>query len=280
MDRKLKDKIWTSILYLISCAVVLLLVALVLYILNNGKHFLDFDFIFGKPKYGEEGGGVGPQLFNSFYMLIITLVISVPIGIGAGVYLSQYSKEGPFVRILRLSIETIASLPSIVVGLFGFLIFVNLSGWGFTLLGGALALTLLNLPALARVSENAITEAALDVKESSMALGGTKWQTIWKMIIPTAFPGILTGIIITAGRIFGEAAALLYTSGMSSNNKGLLNVMRPAETLAVHIFKLNSEGTVPDAASIASGAAALLVVMVFIFNMSARLLGRRMMKHR
>lgn len=280
MKRELKDKLFTGVMWGVSAGVVILLALMILYILNEGKSSLNLEFILGSPKYGEAGGGIGPQLFNSFYLLVITLIISVPIGIGAGIFMSQYAKDGPFVRILRLSIETIASLPSIVVGLFGFLVFVNLSGWGFTLIGGALALTLLNLPALARISENAINESANEVKAQSMALGATKWQTITKMIVPTAFPNILTGIIITAGRIFGEAAALIYTAGMSSSSEGMFGVFRPAETLAVHIFKLNSEGTVPDADKIAAGAAAVLVIMVFVFNISARMLSRRMIKNK
>lgn len=286
MSSKQVDKIWTGILYGISIFVLLLLVSLVGYIIYKGIHFLDPKFLFTNPKIGEAGGGIFPQLFNSFYMLIITLVISVPLGVGAGIYLSQYAKDGIFVRVLRLCIETIASLPSIVVGLFGLLVFVNLTGWGFTILGGALAITVINLPSLTRVCENAITDAAKEVKEASLALGATKWQTIVRVILPYAFPQILTGIILASGRIFGEAAALLYTSGMSApvldfsvNNligpNSPFSLFRPAETLAVYIFKLNSEGTVPDAASIAAGASAMLITMVVVFNISARLLGKK-----
>ena len=286
MSSRQVDKIWTGILYGISIFVLLLLVSLVGYIIYKGIHFLDPNFLFTNPKIGEAGGGIFPQLFNSFYMLIITLIISVPLGVGAGIYLSQYAKDGPFVRVLRLCIETIASLPSIVVGLFGLLVFVNLTGWGFTILGGALAITVINLPSLTRVCENAITEAAKEVKEASLALGATKWQTIVRVILPYAFQQILTGIILASGRIFGEAAALLYTSGMSApaldfsaNNligpNSPFSLFRPAETLAVYIFKLNSEGTVPDAASIAAGASAMLITMVVVFNISARLIGKK-----
>lgn len=289
MDAKVKDKIWTGILYGISGFVVILLAAMIGYILWNGRNCFDINFLFGNPKIGEAGGGIAPQLFNSFYMLVISLLISVPFGVGAGIYLSQYAIEGRFVRSLRLSIETIASLPSIVVGLFGMLIFVNMTGWGFTLIGGALAITVINLPSLTRISETAITSAAEGVKEASLALGATKWQTIVKVILPKAFPQILTGIILAAGRIFGEAAALLYTAGMSApilnfgaenilTNKSPFSVFRPAETLAVYIFKLNSEGTVPDAAQIAAGASAVLIIMVIIFNISARLLGKKIQK--
>lgn len=181
-----------------------------------------------------------------------------------------------------------ASLPSIVVGLFGLLIFVKLTG-GYNLLSGALAITVLNLPAMTRVCENSIKAAAAGVKEASLGLGATRWQTIRKVILPSALPQILTGIILAAGRIFGEAAALLYTAGMSApklrfdnislvNKASAFSLFRPAETLAVYIWKLNSEASVPDAGKIAGGAAAILVIMVLLFNILARFLGKRIHK--
>jgi phosphate transport system permease protein len=286
MNARKKDKLATIILYIISALVVLLLVSFIGYIIYMGRESLNFKFIFGTPKIDEAGGGIGPQLFNSFYMLVIALLITIPIGVGAGIYMAEYAKEGPFLNAIRLCIETMASLPSIVVGLFGLLVFVNATGWGYTLLSGALAITVLNLPSMTRVCETAIKVASKGVKEASLAVGATQWQTIKKVILPSAVPQILTGIILASGRIFGEAAALLYTAGMSApalnfSNVSLVNkvspfsVMRPAETLAVHIWKLNSEGVVPDAAKIATGASAVLVIMVLLFNFLARLLGKR-----
>jgi phosphate transport system permease protein len=286
MDAKLIDKIWTTILYIISGFVVLLLVALIGYILFKGRSFLNPSFLFGNPKIGEAGGGIAPMLFNSFYMLVISLLITIPLGVGAGIYLAEYAKNGPIMNIIRLCIETLSSLPSIVVGLFGLLVFVNMTHWGFTILSGALAIAVLNLPSLTRVSEDAIRSAAVSVKEASLGLGATTWQTIWRVILPSAMPQILTGVILASGRIFGEAAALLYTAGMSAPNLHFDNVsltdkaspfslFRPAETLAVYIWKLNSEGMVPDAADIANKASAVLIAMVLIFNISARIIGRK-----
>ncbi len=286
MNAKLKDKIWTGVLYATSTFVILLLMALIGYILFKGGNSLNPSFLFGKPKIGEAGGGIGPQLFNSFYMLIVSLIITVPFGVGAGIYLAEYAKEGILLNIMRLCIETIASLPSIVVGLFGLLVFVGMTNWGFTLLSGAVAIAILNLPSLTRVSENAIIAAAKPVKEASLGLGATRWQTIQRVILPSAIPQILTGIILASGRIFGEAAALLYTAGMSApvlpfSNFSLVgkaspfSVMRPAETLSVYIWKLNSEGMVPDAAAIANKASAVLIIMVLLFNIIARILGKK-----
>lgn len=286
MDAKLIDKLWTTILYVISGFVVLLLVALIGYILFKGRNFLSPSFLFGNPKVGEAGGGIAPMLFNSFYMLIISLLITIPLGVGAGIYLAEYAKNGPVMNIIRLCIETLSSLPSIVVGLFGLLVFVNMTHWGFTIISGALAIAVLNLPSLTRVSEDAIRAAADSVKEASLGLGATAWQTIWRVILPSAMPQILTGVILASGRIFGEAAALLYTAGMSApmlhfDNVSLVDksspfsLFRPAETLAVYIWKLNAEGMVPDAADIANKASAVLITMVLIFNISARIIGRK-----
>lgn len=286
MKAKTWDKIATIILYIISLFIVLLLVGFIGYIIYNGRNSLNFHFLFGDPKITEAGGGVGPQLFNSFYMLIVSLIITIPIGIGAGIYMSQYAKEGRILNILRLCIETMASLPSIVVGLFGLLVFVTMTGWGYTLLSGALAITVINLPSMTRVCENAIAASSQKVKEASLGLGATQWQTIQKVIVPSAVPQILTGVILAAGRIFGEAAALLYTSGMSApilkySNISLIDksspfsLFRPAETLAIHIWKLNSEGMVPDAAQIATGSSAVLVIMVLLFNIIARIIGKK-----
>jgi phosphate transport system permease protein len=286
VNAKMKDKIWTGVLYGISIFIIIFLASLILYILIKGRGFYHPSFLFGNAKFGEVGGGIGPQLFNSFYMLLVALVISVPFGVGAGIYLSEYARKGIFLNIIRLCIETMASLPSIVVGLFGLLVFVSMTNWGFTLLSGALAISVLNLPALTRVSENAIREAAKPVKQASLGLGATRWQTIWKVVLPSAIPEILTGIILASGRIFGEAAALLYTAGMSApklnfttisltNSASSFSLFRPAETLAVYIWKLNSEGMVPDAAEIANKSSAVLVVMVLLFNILARILGKK-----
>ncbi|MDC2867784.1 MULTISPECIES: phosphate ABC transporter permease PstA [unclassified Bacillus (in: firmicutes)] len=280
MNARTVNNIWTGILYAIAFFIVTLLVFLVYEILQKGWGFWDPSFLFGEPSNTRAGGGIGPQLFNSFYMLVITLIISIPLGLGAGIYLAEYAKQGRFLNFVRLCIETMASLPSIVVGLFGLLVFVTTAGWGYTVMGGALALTILNLPGLTRVCENAMTEIPPNVKEASLGLGATKWQTIVRIMLPSALPQIITGVILAAGRIFGEAAALIYTAGLTSpilnsaadfsSPSHPLNPFRPAETLAVHIWKLNSEGIIPDAKLIATKSAAVLIIMVLLFNIIAR----------
>lgn len=281
------DKIATAVFYLVAGCVILLLLFFVGYLLYNGRHRLNLHFLFSSPVFMKEGGGIGPQLFNSIYLVIISMIITLPIGLSAGIYLAEYARPNRLTNIIRFCIEALASLPSIVIGLFGLVVFVNLTGWGFSLMGGALAVSVLNLPVITRLSEDAIKSVSPSIKEASLALGATHWQTILKVIIPSAIPGLITGAIITSGRVFGEAAALLYTAGMSSpildfsnlnpfSGSSPLNPFRPAETLAVYIWQVNSEGLAPDARQIADGASAVLIIAVFLFNIASRFLGRYM----
>jgi phosphate transport system permease protein len=280
------DKIATASLYIMSGFFVLLLASFVGYFLVTGGSKLNLHFLFSPPEVIKAGGGIGPQLFNSIYLVFLSNLISVPIGIATGIYMAEYAKPGRITKIIKFCIEALASLPSIVIGLFGLLVFVTLTGWKYTLFGGALAVSILNLPVITRTTEDAIRSVPLTTKEASLALGATHWQTIKKILVPCALPGIITGVIIASGRAFGEAAALLYTSGMSSPRLDFanwnpfsytspLNPFRPAETLAVYIWKVKAESLAPDAKEIANGASAVLILMVLFFNIAARFMSRR-----
>jgi len=285
VNPKTADKIATGMFYAGASLMVLILLGLLGYIMYHGVGAISFSFITRPPSTMNAGGGVGPQIFNSFYLLFLTMLITVPVGLLAGIYLAEYAKKNKVTEMIRLSIETLTSLPSIVVGLFGLLLFVNMTGWGYSLMSGALALAIINLPMIVRISEETIRRVPMDLREGSLALGANRWQTIWRVVMPSAFLGLVTGIIITSGRVFGEAAALLYTAGMSSpaldfanydifSSTSPLNPFRPAETLAVHIWKVNSEGLIPDVRRVADGSAAILVLVVLIFNICARWIGR------
>lgn len=281
---KTADKIATFIFYLCALFIMALLAFFIGYILYKGSGRLNINFLTSEPKFMKSGGGIGPQLFNSIYLVFLSMLITLPIGMSAGIYMAEYAKPNRFTKIVRFCVETLSSIPSIVIGLFGMLIFVNMTGWGFTLLSGALAVSVLNIPIVTRISEDAIRGVPGHYKEASLGLGATHWQTIVRVILPAAIPSLITGIILTAGRVFGEAAALLYTAGMSSpqldftnlnpfDSSSPLNPFRPAETLAVYIWKVNSEGLVPDAREIADGASAVLILSVLVFNLASRLLG-------
>ncbi|MBM7838604.1 phosphate transport system permease protein [Alkalihalobacillus xiaoxiensis] len=285
MNKKWTDQLATTVFTFIAILIVAVLAGLLSYILYRGFNQLSLDFLTTPPSSYREGGGIGPQLFNSFYILFLTMVFTVPLGLGGGIYMAEYAKPGKITDFIRTCIEVLASLPSIVVGLFGLLVFVQLTGWSYSILGGALALTVFNLPVMVRVVEDSITSVPREQKEASLALGITHWDTVKTIILPAAFPGILTGIILSAGRVFGEAAALLFTSGVTTprldwmninpfSETSPLNVFRPAETLAVHIWKVNTQGLIPDAREVADGAALVLIIAVLLFNLLARVLGR------
>ena len=276
----------TCVLTIIVAFICLVLVAIIAYILINGFGKLtDIGFLTGDPEQFKAGGGIGPELFNSFYLLVLTLVISVPISLGAAIYLSEYAPVNKVTNAVKTVIEALSSLPSIVVGLFGFLFFVLQMGWGFSIISGALALTMFNLPILVRVIQQALEAIPDDQREGGLALGASRWETTIHVLMPAALPAIITGIILSAGRVFGEAAALIYTAGQSAPSLDFTNfdlsspscpwnIFRPAETLAVHIWKINSEGVVPDLEMVSNGTAAVLMVCILLFNLLARFFGR------
>ena len=285
MKPKTADKIATIAMYAISGSILLLLVVFIGYFVYSGRSELNLHFLFSAPEFAQAGGGIGPQLFNSLYLVLLSDIICVPIGIAAGIYMSEYAKPGKLTSAIRFCVETLASLPSIVIGLFGLIVFVVMTGWKYTLFGGALAVSILNLPTITRNTENALQSIPIAMKEASLALGATQWQTIRKVLLPSAMPSLITGVILISGRAFGEAAALLFTAGMSNprldftnwnpfSASSPLNPFRPAETLAVYIWKINSEGLVPDARQIADGASAVLILFVLLFNLSARYFSR------
>lgn len=284
MHAKKVDKLATGILYTIAGIIVAILASLILYILVRGLPHVSWSFLTGRSSSYQAGGGIGIQLYNSFFLLVITLIISVPLSMGAGIYLSEYAQKGRLTNFVRTCIEILSSLPSVVVGLFGYLIFVVQFEYGFSIISGALALTVFNLPQMTRNVEDSLRNVHHTQREAGLALGISRWETIIHVVIPEALPGIITGVVLASGRIFGEAAALIYTAGQSApaldwSNWNIFSVTSPisifrqAETLAVHIWKVNSEGTIPDGTAVSAGSAAVLLIFILIFNFGARKLG-------
>lgn len=289
MHAKQINKLMTGILYTIAGLIVTILTALLLFILLRGLPHVNWQFLTGKSSSYQAGGGIGIQLYNSFFLLVVTLVISIPLSMGAGIYLAEYAKKGWLTNFIRTCIEILSSLPSVVVGLFGYLIFVVQFEYGFSIISGALALTVFNLPQMTRTIEDSLRNVHHTQREAGLALGLSRWESVVHVVIPEALPGIVTGIVLASGRIFGEAAALIYTAGQSApaldwSNWNVLSVTSPisifrqAETLAVHIWKVNSEGTIPDAVQVSAGSAAVLLIFILIFNLSARYIGKTLYK--
>ncbi len=277
--RRAVDRLATGALWAMALFVVLLLALFVCYMFYLGAGSISWHFLTGLPSELTAGGGVGPEIFNSFYILILTLLMTVPIALAAGIFLQEYSRTGLFRETVQFSAESLATVPSIVMGLFGLLVFVQTLRWGFSALAGAVTLTLLNLPALMRVTQEALAGVPATYREASMALGGTKWQTIVRAVLPSAVGPMTTGIVLISGRIFGETAALIYTAGTSvahGNGAYDFNPFHTAETLAVHLWYTHSEALIPDVDRIGNGSALVLLVMVLIFNVVARVVGRQL----
>ena len=273
MHAKKIDKLATGVLYTIAGIIVSILASLILYILIRGLPHVSWKFLTGQSSSYQAGGGIGIQLYNSLFLLVITLIISIPLSMGAGIYLSEYAKKGLVTDFVRTCIEILSSLPSVVVGLFGYLIFVIQFQYGFSIISGALALTVFNLPQMTRSVEDSLQHVHHTQREAGLALGMSRWETIIHVVVPEALPSIVTGIVLASGRIFGEAAALIYTAGQSApaldwSNWNIfsvtspISVFRQAETLAVHIWKVNSEGTIPDAVEVSAGSAAVLLIFI------------------
>ncbi|GBG04772.1 phosphate ABC transporter permease PstA [Lactobacillus rodentium] len=287
MHAKTANKIATATIYTLVGIVVIILIGILGNILVSGVPHLSWHFLTSEASSFQAGGGVRDQLWNSLYLLIITLVISIPVAIGAAIYLSEYAADNWLTGLIKTTIEILSSLPSIVVGLFGYLLFVVQFHFGFSILAGALALTFFNLPTLTSNIQQALEGVPQTQRDAGLALGLSNWKTIRGIVLPAALPGILTGVILSAGRIFGEAAALIYTAGQSGSiisftnwnpfsPTSFLNVMRPAETLAVHIWRVNTEGIIPDANMVSAATGALLIIVVILFNLGARILGNHL----
>nr|WP_320146443.1 phosphate ABC transporter permease PstA [uncultured Anaeromusa sp.] len=268
MSAQWQNKLATVLLWLAGFLIIGILAAFLGYMLYKGLPVLSFDFIFGKPSDITAGGGVGPQFFNTFYILGLSMLFSVPLAVGAGIYLAEYAGNNRITDLVRLSTESLATVPSIVLGLFGMIIFVNILGLGFSIIGGSLALMMLNLPVLVRVTEESLRTVPQYYREASLALGATKWQTIWKVVLPNALPGIVTGITLTAGRAIGETAILIFTAGTTVSRHMMdPDFLAAGETLAVHMWYVMGVGLVPDRVEIANGIGALLILSVLVMNL-------------
>ncbi len=280
MKAAVYDKLATMILWLAGFMIIAILAAFLGYMLWKGLPVLSWDFITGRSSDISAGGGVGAQLFNSLYILLLSMGFSLPAAIGAGIYLAEYAPDTWLTKAIRLSTESLATVPSIVLGLFGMILFVNWLGLGFSIIGGALTLTLLNLPVLVRVTEEAIKTVPQSYREASLALGATKLQTIWRVVLPNALSGILTGVTLTAGRAIGETAILIFTAGTTvSRHMPDFNVMAGGETLAVHMWYVMAIGLVPDRMDVANGVGALLIAGILAFNLLVRLWERQLAQH-
>lgn len=250
----------------------LVLIFLIVYILVHGVPYL-------KPSlfslhYTSENASLMPALINTVIMTGLSLLIAVPLGIFAAIFLVEYAKRGnKFMRVIRLTTETLSGIPSIVYGLFGMLFFVNTLGWGFSLLAGAFTLSIMILPLIMRQTEESLKSVPDSYREGSFGLGAGKLRTVFRIVLPSAVPGILAGVILAIGRIVGETAALMYTAGTVA--KVPSGVMGSGRTLAVHMYNLASEGLYMDQAY---ATAVVLLVLVVGINTLSGVIAKRLTK--
>ena len=268
---KAKEQLALIILGSIAILTVAILVITLGYLLAKGLPSINWDFLSQSPRQMGRQGGVFPFILSTFYLTGVALVLAVPVGVGAAIYLAEYAKVGWLTAMVRFFTEILAGIPSIIFGLFGFIFFVIMLGFGWSLLSGGLTLALMILPTILRTAEEAIKTVPRSYREGSLALGATQGQTIWKAVLPSALPGILTGIILAVGRAVGETAAVLLTAGSSVLPP--LGLLDSARSLSVHLYILAVEGISTEKAF---ATAVVLITLVLIINFTATKLVRRL----
>jgi len=267
--KRLKDNFILSLIWLSALIVVGVLLLIIGYIMVNGLPHISWRFLTEPYFESTDQKGILPMIINTLYLIILTLLIATPIGLGTAVYLTQYAKPGRMVRIIRTTTEILAGIPSIIYGLFGFAIFVSFFRFSYSILAGALTLTIMVLPTMVRTSEEALLAVPGQYREGAMALGAGKLHIIFSLLLPAAMPGILTAIILSMGRIVGESAALMFTSGLVTNMPdGIFShALSSGRTLTLHLYQLAMRGEDLES-TFATGA--VLLIIVFLLNRLAQ----------
>jgi phosphate transport system permease protein len=250
---------------------VLILLVIIAYVLIKGVADIDWPFLTTAPRGGTSGeGGISTVILCTFYLIGLTMAISVPLGLGAAVYLSEYAPDNRMTRLIRYGTEVLAGVPSIVFGLFGFALFVTALHFRFSILSGALTLACLLLPTLIRTSEEALRAVPGSHREAALALGATRWQTVWRVLLPAALPGIVTGIILSVGRAVGETACLFVTMGGSTAMP--TSLFSGGRTLSMHLLLLVMD-TNAFGKALATGV--VLVITIMVINAVTNWLSQR-----
>ncbi|TLG77194.1 phosphate ABC transporter permease PstA [Culicoidibacter larvae] len=264
-SRKIKDtiiKVFIYISVIIACSSI---IGIIGYSLFKGLPALSIDFIIGDD-------GILPMIVSTLYTVAISLAVSIPIGIMAAIYLQEYAKPGRFVNIIRLATQSLSGVPSIVFGLFGLAFFVRLLGFQVSLLSAGLTLAVMNLPVIIRSTEEALKSVPNSYREGSLGLGASKIRTIWRVVLPSALPGILSATILAIGRIVGESAPVLMTAGLLSDMPS--GIFDGGQTLTVHLYLLAQEAFTAADFEAAFATATVLIIIVLIVNITARLIVR------
>jgi phosphate transport system permease protein len=265
-----------------SVGVAFLFLVLFMYmIFSKGGKVLSWSFLVESPQNGMTEGGIFPAIIGTFYLTILSIVIALPLGIFTAIYLTNYANKGLLLSTIRVAINTLAGVPSIIYGLFGMAIFVNLFDLGVSMISGALTLAVLIMPVIINTTEEAIKSVPEEFIQGSLALGANKRQTIFRVVLPTAFPNILTGTIISIGRAAGETAPILFTAATFYTIDLPMSVFDEVMALPYHIYALMTEGThAEQQVPIAYGTAVVLLMLVLLISASAIAIRYKMRKNR
>jgi phosphate transport system permease protein len=276
--RKIKCAALNILMYTavgIICALMLGLIGCILY---KGLPNISWELLSSKPSLLKETVGILPNILNTLYIVLMTLIIVLPIGVGAAIYLNEYAKNKSIVGLIELAAETLAGIPSIIYGLVGMLVFVQFCSLGTSLIAGALTLVIMTLPTVIRTTQESLKTVPDSYREGALALGAGRWYMIRTAVLPSAADGIVTGCILAVGRIVGESAALLFTAGMANEILGIFEAVQPNQsgsTLTVSLYMYAKERGDFDTAF---AIAAILLVLTLIINMSAKFAAKHLKK--
>ncbi len=269
---KIQSVLLGGAVWLAAGITLLSLLSIVIYILYKGIPHLSLDLF--ATEYNTENMSLFPALVNTIVMTLVSLLIAVPLGVFSAVYLTEYAKRGnKLVTLVGITTETLSGIPSIVYGLFGYLLFVTKLKWGYSMLAGALTLAIMILPLIMRTTEEALRSVPDSYREGSFGLGAGKLRTVFTVVLPSAVPGILAGVILAIGRIAGETAALIFTAGTVAQIPK--NLMGSGRTLAVHLYALWNEGL---AAEQSYATAVVLLIIVVLINMLSSFIAKKLAK--
>ncbi|KJY73834.1 MULTISPECIES: phosphate ABC transporter permease PstA [Vibrio] len=272
--RNFKDGVLNTFVWISAALTVGFLFWIIWYILSNGLKHVDWAFITDNYTRTGDEQGIFPMIVSTIYMVIASIAVAAPLGIMTAIYLTEYAKVGSkLVKIIRFCTESLAGIPSIIFGLFGMTFFVAILGLGFSILSGALTLSILILPVIIRTTEEALMAVPQTYREGSYGLGASKIYTIWRLILPSAMPGILTSVILSIGRVIGESAPVFLTAGMVARIPDSL--LDSGRTLTVHLYKLTTELFTIEEWNQAYGTATVLIVVVLVINMITKLIAKR-----
>ena len=257
----------------ISYGIVAILFLILFFIIKQGIGVISWNFLTGTPENGMTEGGIFPAIVGTFYLVLGSMLFAFPVGVFAAIYVNEYAKAGPVKRFIRMMTDNLAGIPSIIFGLFGMALFVNQMNFGASILAGSLTLGLLALPVVIRTTEESLKSVDDTFRNASYALGGSKWYTIRKVVLPIALPNILTGLILAVGRVSGETAPILFTVAAYFLPKLPSSVFDQCMALPYHLYVISTSGTqIETSRPMAYGTALVLIAIVSFVNILATIL--------